>query len=240
MQHALESDAPRCPSCNYELTGLTSLVCPECGTKLEAEFERYRPSAAGKVGKGWAIVVGSVTTFVTIFGWVVIRDVTLAGYFGILEGRNGGLYFLSALLNFDRGHWLRMITWEACSFARLWVLFGGITVLLGGRDLRIALRRLLLFAPWMAVLEWALLISGAIVCGNCVPEPATLWPAFDWPDLRFWVIRSAFPAVVVGYIFMRKVLRWRAMLAAPLAFAFIPLLSLTSVACANLYMRFVR
>jgi len=216
-------------------------VCPECGTQLEADFEGYRPSAAEKVGKGRAMVIGAVTIFITVFGWPVIRDLTLAGYFGIVEGRNGGLYFLSALLNeLDRRHWLRVITWEGCSFARLWVMFGALTVLLGGRDIRMALRRLLLFAPWMTLLEWALLISGAIVCRNCVPEPATIWPGFDWPDLRFWVIRSALPATVVGYIYLRKVLRWRSTLAAPLAFAFIPLLSLISVACAHFYLRFVR
>ncbi len=100
-----------------------------------------------------------------------------------------------------------------------------------------ALRRLLLFAPWMALLDWALLIGGLIVC-KCVVEPATIWPGFDWADLRFWVIRSAIPGTIVGYIYLRRVLRWRAGMAAPLALLCVPLLSLVSAGCASLYLRF--
>ena len=237
MENEPDVEAPRCPSCNYELTGLRSLVCPECGTTLEADFERYRPSVAGRVAKGRAVAVAVVTTTITVFGWAVIRDLTLAAYFGIVEGRDGGMYFLSPLLNFERSHWLRQMTWEGCSFLRLWMMFGAVTVLLGGRDLRMALRRLMLFAPWMAVLDWLLLISGLIFC-KCVPEPATLWPGFDWADLPFWVIRSAIPGSIVGYIYLRKVLRWRVRIAGPLAIGFVPLLSLVSAGCANLYLRF--
>jgi hypothetical protein len=237
MENEIDVEAPRCPSCKYELTGLRSLVCPECGTQLEADFERYRPSVAGKVAKGRAVAIALVSTLITIFGWAVIRDLTLAVYFGIVEGRDGGMYFLSPLLSFQRRHWLRQITWESCSFLRLWVLFGAVTVLLGGRDTRMALRRLMLFAPWMALLDGALLISGLLLC-KCVPEPATLWPGFDWADLRFWVIRSAIPGSIVGYIYLRRVLRWRPVIAAPLAPGFIPLVSLVSAGCANLYLRF--
>src|SRR3954467_14314935 len=44
MHTELEVDAPRCPSCHYHLTGLTTLICPECGLGLQADFARYRPS----------------------------------------------------------------------------------------------------------------------------------------------------------------------------------------------------
>lgn len=40
------TDSPRCQACGYDLTGLGSSVCPECGTLLTAEtvihIERYR------------------------------------------------------------------------------------------------------------------------------------------------------------------------------------------------------
>ena len=45
MATTSDADAPRCPSCSYELTGLEALTCPECGTALERDFSRYRPSA---------------------------------------------------------------------------------------------------------------------------------------------------------------------------------------------------
>src|SRR5436305_395509 len=74
----------------------------------------------------------------------------------------------------------------------------------------------------------------SVVC----PEPATTWPAFDWADLRFWVIRTAIPGSIIGYIYLRRVLRWRGWVVGPLAIGFVPLLSLVSAGCANLYLRF--
>ena len=42
----------------------------------------------------------------------------------------------------------------------------------------------------------------------------------------------------VGYFYMRRVLRRHAVTAAALAVIFVPLLSVVSAACANLYLRF--
>src|SRR5437762_13931644 len=56
MATTSDADAPRCPSCSYELTGLEALTCPECGTALERDFSRYRPSARPSpwsAGRGW-------------------------------------------------------------------------------------------------------------------------------------------------------------------------------------------
>jgi hypothetical protein len=41
-----DTDAPRCPSCDYSLTALPGSTCPECGGALEADREQYRPSRA--------------------------------------------------------------------------------------------------------------------------------------------------------------------------------------------------
>jgi hypothetical protein len=37
-------DEPRCPGCDYALTGLRSTRCPECGAELGDDFEAHRPS----------------------------------------------------------------------------------------------------------------------------------------------------------------------------------------------------
>ena len=41
---AAEVDGPICPKCGYSLVGLQSRRCPECGTGLDADLSRYRPS----------------------------------------------------------------------------------------------------------------------------------------------------------------------------------------------------
>jgi len=42
---AADPDAPRCPTCDYNLTALTSPTCPECGHALPAAL-LLSPAAA--------------------------------------------------------------------------------------------------------------------------------------------------------------------------------------------------
>ena len=44
MHQSHDDDEPRCPGCEYPLTGLSSTRCPECGVELGADFDAHRPS----------------------------------------------------------------------------------------------------------------------------------------------------------------------------------------------------
>lgn len=41
---------PACPGCGFDVKGLRSDICPECGLKLGSEFRLDEPSADAKVG----------------------------------------------------------------------------------------------------------------------------------------------------------------------------------------------
>jgi len=50
LTHAVLADtsahAHRCSACAYDLTGLTTTTCPECGARIEPEPERHDPTSA--------------------------------------------------------------------------------------------------------------------------------------------------------------------------------------------------
>ncbi len=54
-----ERDAP-CPACGYNLRGVASDKCPECGATLELELRRRRPAA------GWGAFL------ILVFGWLFV------------------------------------------------------------------------------------------------------------------------------------------------------------------------
>ena len=147
-------------------------------------------------------------------------------------------------------YWQRLWHWEFWSIQRWWLLFGAIAVLWiavaaafsPAQRLKIAsstIKRLLLFAPWIAVLEVLFLAGVWLNDFQVVPEPSTgfvvgifswkLWHWDAWLD-RGWLIRGAAPTFVVGIIFFRTVLRWRWPAVLVGAIALIPIALLLSIA----------
>jgi hypothetical protein len=128
--------------------------------------------------------------------------------------------------------WFRWRTyggWEAWSVLRWWLLFAGLseTFLPLGQPAPARWRRLMLFAPWIAVLEIGYLVGVWAANPMVVPEPNTLFAR--WPFLpvdvltnRYWLVRGVVPTLAVGLVFARAVLGWRWPWAAVLAACLVP------------------
>ena len=119
-------------------------------------------------------------------------------------------------------YWRHAALWEAWSLSRWWLLFGSLAFgcYTAGRKLAPGaehdgwrqLRRVLLFAPWLVVLETSYLAGLWAADPTAVPEPSALY-ALDWPlenwQLRVWLIRGLLPTAVAGLAFFRMVVGWR-------------------------------
>jgi len=46
LKFKIEVEEPKCPSCGYFLRGLSSPVCPECGTQFAAPISQQRPAGS--------------------------------------------------------------------------------------------------------------------------------------------------------------------------------------------------
>ena len=160
---------------------------------------------------------------------------------GLASARVFLRYSLTELMT-SRSRWIWLSVWEIWSLSRLWVPFAILTLVLSGirGDIRMGLRRLLLFAPWLIVLELAFLFLGTFIC-SCIPEPSTLfysdWEYVRWQTLvnAFWLKRAAVPSLIVGVFFLRYVIsmRWRSAL--PLALLVYPLVALVTILWSILY-----
>jgi hypothetical protein len=182
---------------------------------------------------GFAVLVSALIVAL----WPVAREVgLLVLYLWKFRSQIDWSYVLSeemlGVLAIPR-YWRRLCTWEAFSLSRWWLLFGTLTLgwcLASGRRAGAAasgtyVRRLLLFAPWLALLELAFLAGIWVDHQNVVPEPSTIfvsawsWTRWMWRD---WLIRGAVPTFVVGVLFFRTVLGSRWFLAVLCAVLLVP------------------
>jgi hypothetical protein len=207
---------------------------------------------------GSCAIVALVTTGTIVGMWPLIREfgVTLAVAFD--WGTDQAWKTAQGMPNTFRSsrYWLSLFKWELWAVGRWWFLFGAITLLWIfvstlrerrprsqlGSDL---LKRLLLFAPWIVVLEVSFLIGVWIADPQpVVPEPSTgfvvgifnwkLWHWDCWLD-RGWLIRGAAPTFVAGTVFFRTVLRWHWLAVVVGALCLIPIALTLSIASTVLY-----
>ncbi len=265
-------DAPRCPGCSYELTGLDSLTCPECGTALEPDFTRYRPSARpspwvgisplriwrsiplvlfrpgvafdrcrspADLSAGASIAFALIVSLLIIVPWAALKELVVVCEFA---WRNGLGNAVIVWRDYNVETWMRLMQWESGSLLRLWLLFAMLVLLVSGarRDLTMGLRRLLLFAPWLIVLDLAFLFLGTFIC-SCIPEPSTLffsdWQYVRWQTLvdAFWLKRAALPSFIVGVLFLRYVISMRWRMALPVGLLVYPLVVFVTILWAIVY-----
>jgi hypothetical protein len=138
--------------------------------------------------------------------------------------------------------WRTYCGWEAWSVARWWLLFGALAMALPSnlpREQRF--RRLMLFAPWIALLEIGYLVGVWFVRPTIVPEPNTLfatWPISVTEVLTnsYWLARGALPTLAVGLVFARAVLTWPWPASATLAMILVPTALLFSALWTWLFM----
>lgn len=203
-----------------------------------------------------AAISAGLVSIALVVTWPVIRE---GGQFvacGVLRWRDPAFWssvfsdaFLGTLL--DPRTWLRLCHWELWSIARWWLMFGALAISLGALGggmsrtsqrsvIATVLCRLLLFAPWVALLEIGYLLGVWIDEPQVVPEPSTFF-ALDWTHWavwpqRSWLIRGILPSAIVGYLFFRAVLGWRRATAIVWAIIFIPIAIYASIAWSILYM----
>jgi hypothetical protein len=177
-----------------------------------------------KVTRGSAILFAAISTLLTIAGWPVIKITAMFAISGLLGDRLGTGWLewfrfeYGDLLNGFR--WRTYCGWEAWSIARWWLLLGILAAALHRREPAmqegyIWFRRLLLFAPWITILEIAHLAGVLIAHPMIVPEPNTLFASdldtfrLVWTN-RFWLWRAVIPTFLIGLVFARAVLdrRW--------------------------------
>jgi hypothetical protein len=155
----------------------------------------------------------------------------------------------------DEREWAWTITYAAGAMLR-WVLLYGVVVAVlsvwwhvrqtdapNGRGTMV--RRLLLFAPWLAVLEMSLLGMLWATYPLSMPEPSALylagvesWDTWNWSCWldEQWLWRATVPTLVVSIMFLRKVCRlpwWGSLICAP---AFVPPAILLSIAWSLLFL----
>jgi hypothetical protein len=210
--------------------------------------QRCRDPSA--VSAGGAFTFALITTLATVLLWPVLKE---GGLFiaGVIGGNPTNS--ISAWFRFqagELGHWFRWKTycgWEAWSIMRWWLLFAVLAAALQRRataDIdrphRLWLRRLMLFAPWIVLLELGHLIGVWLVEPNVVPEPNTMFASWPAPILtmmtsQLWLTRAVVPTFVAGLIFARGTLSWRWRDSILLALALVPTGILLSIAWSLLF-----
>lgn len=98
---------PECPQCGYNLTGLTSGVCPECGTPVQRRVveqqardivaEGWRLKGINDIAKG-ALIIGVATTVMMLALWMMKYPglARVIGFFGGVLALGLGLSILRA------------------------------------------------------------------------------------------------------------------------------------------------
>lgn len=144
--------------------------------------------------------------------------------------------------------WIRYCLWEIWSITRWWLFFGALTYTIAalrrlpaqhgrrGRSGDLTCR-LLLFAPWIFLLEVGYLVGVWIDSPATVPEPASVYAVWNWSGLfsRTWLIRGLAPSFLIGAVYFRFVAGWRWRTAALFAVLLIPLAIYCSIGWSVLY-----
>ena len=138
--------------------------------------------------------------------------------------------------------WRTYCGWEAWSCARWWLLFALLALGLPSalpREQRF--RRLMLFAPWIALLELGYLVGVWFANPSVVPEPNTLFATSEMPASAvftspYWLARGVIPTLAVGMVFGRAVLGWRWPASVTLALLLVPVALLYSAFWTVLFM----
>jgi hypothetical protein len=211
-----------------------------------------RPAA---VPTSRAVLFAAATTLMVVVAWLPARQflggVALGFAWGPARAWEHSIHPNSLARLKDPYFWYRLATWEAWSIGRWWLLFGGLTLLAlwGVRrtperrlPLAAAAHRLLLFAPWIGLLELGYLIGVWINSPDTVPEPSTIY-IMDWEWdgwLRtVWLTRGVVPTLAVGLVFFRCVLRWGWWAAIAGAVVLTPIAINLSLVWSLLYLRWV-
>jgi hypothetical protein len=172
-----------------------------------------------------------LVTVLLIVLWPVVKEAGLA--VGLLRQPGAAISVSMAWDHFRREitslfRWRTYCGWEAWSVARWWLLFGVLAMLLpSGLPREQRWRRLMLFAPWIALVDLGFLAAVLVAYPGLVPEPNSLfatWPIRVTEVLanRIWLIRGVVPSLVGGLVFARAVLGWRWPAAVTLGVVLVP------------------
>lgn len=182
--------------------------------------------AVGEVSWRRSLAVALIYSGVAIGLWPLVREAGLIIALLKTDGLDVPRYVSRLWLEATHSlaFWQRLWKWEAWSLARWWLLFSALTLAwvaatgVFSRSRAQAVPRLLAFAPWIVLLELAMLVGVWLQQSNVVPEPSTgfvvgifnwgLWHWDAWLD-RFWLVRTTVPWLVIGTLFFRQVLGWR-------------------------------
>lgn len=210
---------------------------------------------AAAVPTSRAVVFAAATTLMVVVAWLPVRQflggVALGFAWGSARAWAHSIHPSTLARLKNPTLWYRLATWEAWSIGRWWLLFGVLTLIAfrrgqtapGGRSpLAAATHRLLLFVPWIGVLELGYLIGVWINSPDTVPEPSTVfitdWTWDGW--LRaVWLTRGVGPTLAVGLVFFRCVLRWGWWAAIAGAAVLTPIAINLSLLWSLLYLRWV-
>jgi hypothetical protein len=204
-----------------------------------------------------AAIIALAVTFILPLMWAFLRELGLACAVALSQGFSSSASIFAQLPLYLTPEALlgRLFRWELFALWRWWILFGLIAALWivvawplrRRRPLEPAwttVRRLLAFAPWIAVLEIAFLVGVWTLRANVVPEPSTgfvegifSWDRWHWHGWLgvTWINRGLLPTLLVASLFFRYVLRWRWLPAIAVATCLVPLALTLSIAWTVLY-----
>ena len=208
---------------------------------------------------GWieALSVALASSVSVVILWPLVREVghwialgTLGKWPGLWPyiGRTAGTLARPI-------YWTSLWHWELCSMGRWWLLFAALAALWflallplrarrSGPSASVLLRRLLMFAPWIIVLEIAFLAGVWPVEPRVVPEPSTgfvvgifSWDLWHWDCWRNgeWLVRGGVPTLMAGTVFFRNVLEWTWAASCCGALLLVPVALMLSIATSVLY-----
>jgi hypothetical protein len=260
----VQLDERECTTCGYSLRGITLTNCPECGHDVHSDPAFYTPSRAPtpfsrlsvmnllrgvvwvlfkpiktfeacaspvRVTRRSAIVFAMVCVVITVIGWPIIRAIGIAASIAIYNRDPSAfmswtMYELREPLRYHT----RTLVWETLSLLRWWVLFALLAAVAPNRRGC----RVLLFAPWISVVEVLFLIGAWIGFGGpVVPEPSSLFAMESlslWENAteRIWLVRGI-AVIPVGVTFFRAVFAWRWRWSILASLAFCPVAVVVSV-----------
>jgi|GEM_PF-5151618 hypothetical protein len=215
----------------------------------------------GSQADSWprACFVALVTLVLTIALWKVIKglSMTFVGLPTLHQLPVSRLEYLAfcwrdMIAWGDLDSWKWNLLWELCSQVHWWLHFAALGLYaifvkyILGHKMRVQdwIRRYLLFAPWLMVLDLMLLFATWLLQPSVVPEPSTgfmvsifrweLWHWDCWLD-RFWLLRASFPCAFVSAVFLRKLFGTNWLISAAGGLATVPLAIMGCIASTLLF-----